>query len=93
MRRVGGVVVALLGCLLGWMAPLAGQIPSAAPEVWLRSSAEELLSIAYPQRYGADPDALAELTEALKATVGEVREIRRLLETGKREGNGDAPIA
>ena len=73
MRRVGGVVIVLLGSIPGWTAPLAGQIPSGAPEIRLRSSAEELLSIAYPQRYGADPDALAEDVEWVEEESADLR--------------------
>jgi len=74
MRRVDGVVVAVVGSILGWSASLAGQIPSAAPEVRLRSSAEELLAIAYPERYGADPDALVEDVEWAEDEGADLRE-------------------
>jgi hypothetical protein len=74
MRRVDGVVVAVVGSILGWSASLAGQIPSAAPEVRLRSSAEELLAIAYPERYGAHPDALVEDVEWAEDEGADLRE-------------------
>lgn len=73
MRRMAGVVIAWVGSTLGWGMPLAGQIPSAAPELRLRSSAEELLSIAYPERYGADPDALLEDVEWVEDEGADLR--------------------
>ena len=74
MRRVVGVVIALVGSTLGWGTPLSGQAPSAAPELRLRSSAEELLTIAYPERYGADPDAIREDVEWVEDEGADLRE-------------------
>ena len=74
MRRIYGVVIALAGSTVGWIVPLAGQIPSTAPELRLRTAAEELLSIAYPERYGADPDALLEDVEWVEDESADLRE-------------------
>lgn len=72
MRRMNGLVVAVAASALGWAAPLAGQ--TAAPDLRLRSSAEELLSIAYPERYGGDPDALVEDVEWVEDESADLRE-------------------
>lgn len=56
MRRKEGSILAL-GLLLGLTMPAAGQT-GTAPALHLRSSAEELLEIAYPARYGGDPRVL-----------------------------------
>lgn len=74
MRRIDLVVFALAGSTLGWVAPLAGQTASTAPEIRLRGSAEELLSIAYPERYGADPDALSEDVEWVEDESADLRQ-------------------
>ncbi len=74
MRRIDGVVIALVGATLGWAGPLAGQAASEAPELRFRSSAEELLSIAYPQRYGADPDAVSEDIEWVEDEGADLRQ-------------------
>lgn len=72
MRRRNRLVAAVAASILGWAAPLAGQ--SAAPDLRLRASAEELLSIAYPERYGGDPDALIEDVEWVEDEAAELRE-------------------
>jgi hypothetical protein len=61
MKRRNVLAIAVAASIPCWTGPLAGQ--SGAPDVRLRVSAEELLSIAYPERYGADPEALLEDVE------------------------------
>lgn len=72
MRRRNGVAIAVAASTLGWAGTLAGQ--AAAPEVRLRSAAEELLTIAYPERYGGDPDALLEDGEWVEDEAADLRE-------------------
>ncbi|HJR53762.1 MAG TPA: PDZ domain-containing protein [Gemmatimonadota bacterium] len=66
------VVMAVAACSLGWALPLAGQ--TSAPDLRLRAAADELLSIAYPERYGGDPEALIEDVEWVEDEAADLRE-------------------
>lgn len=66
------VVMAVAASSLGWISPLAGQ--TSAPDLRLRATAEELLSIAYPERYGGDPEALIEDVEWVEDEAADLRE-------------------
>lgn len=72
MSRMNRVVMAVAASILGWASPLAGQ--AAAPDLRLRASGEELLSIAYPERYGGDPEALVEDVEWVEDEAADLRE-------------------
>ena len=72
MSRRKRLVMVLAASTLGWATPLAGQ--TAAPELRLRASGEELLSIAYPERYGGDPEALIEDVEWVEDEAADLRE-------------------
>lgn len=63
MRPGLSIGAAAVGLAIGIAAPAAGQTPGTAPALHLRPEAEELLSIAYPERYAGDPDRLAEDVE------------------------------
>lgn len=74
--KEGSVLVALgmaLGLALGRAAPVAGQ-SGTAPALHLRASAEELLEIAYPARYGGDPRVLEDDVEWVREHDDELRE-------------------
>lgn len=72
MKNVSSALVAL-GLALGLAAPAAGQT-GTAPVLHLRSSAEELLQIAYPARYGGDPRVLEEDVEWVRDHDADLRE-------------------
>lgn len=72
MRLSKRSALALAALAAAWTAPLAGQ--SISPDLRLRTSAEELLTVAYPQRYGADPDALLEDVGWVEEESAELRE-------------------
>ena len=59
MKRIGAIALVLAG-LFGLASPTVGQQVGDAPALRLRASAEELLEVAYPERYTDDPDALEE---------------------------------
>lgn len=61
MRRMRGIAVGLTALTVGVAAPAAGQ--QEAPALHLRATAEELLRVAYPQRYQGDPEVLREDVE------------------------------
>lgn len=72
MKRIDAL--ALTGLTLALAAPAAGQQAGDAPAVHLRESAEELLQVAYPERYAGDPDALMEDIEWVEDQGGDFRE-------------------
>jgi hypothetical protein len=74
MRRIEALLVALAGLTLGLAAPTAGQQPGDAPALRFRESAEELLEIAYPERYRGDPEALREDVEWVADQGGDLQE-------------------
>lgn len=61
MQWMYGIVVASTALTLAGAAPVAGQ--QEAPALHLRAPTEELLRVAYPQRYQGDPEALLEDVE------------------------------
>lgn len=74
MKRIDAIAALLAGLTLGLAAPVAGQQAGDAPAVHLRDSAEELMRIAYPERYSNDPDALREDVEWVEDQGGEFRD-------------------
>jgi hypothetical protein len=72
MRRKHAIAVALAGLTLWIAAPAAGQ--TEIPALHLRAPAEELLQVAYPQRYQGDPDAVREDQEWVADNSGELLE-------------------
>lgn len=74
MKRIHAIAFTLAGLTLGVAAPTAGQQAEDSPALHLRASAEELLEIAYPERYGGDPEALQEDVEWVEDQAGDFRE-------------------
>lgn len=72
MRWMHGIEVALAGLALGVAAPAAGQ--EEAPELHLPAPAEELLRVAYPQRYQGGSETLREDVEWVADNSGELLE-------------------
>jgi hypothetical protein len=63
MKGINAIAVILTGVTLGLAVPAAGQPAATAPALHLRASAEELLLVAYPERYRGDPEALQDDVE------------------------------
>jgi hypothetical protein len=72
MRRIQAIAMGLAGWTLGGAAPTAGQ--EEAPALHLRAPAEELLQVAYPQRYQGDPETLREDVEWVEDQDGDLLE-------------------
>lgn len=79
MRGKAGSVLVVLGLAVCLPAPVAGQ-SGTAPALHLRSSAEELLEIAYPARYGGDPRVIQDDIEWVREHDDE------LIEWWERQG-------
>ena len=74
MKRIDAIAALLAGLTLGLAAPAVGLQAGDAPAVRLRASAEELLEIAYPDRYRGDPEALQEDVEWVEDQGGDFQE-------------------
>jgi hypothetical protein len=74
MRAGRAIGAAVVGLAIGIAAPAAGQQLNTAPALYLRTEAEELLSIAYPERYASDPGRLADDVEWVRDHDGELQE-------------------
>lgn len=72
MRCVRAMAI-LVGVSCGLPALVAGQT-GTAPALHLRSGAGELLQMAYPQRYGGDPERLADDVEWVRENDDDLQE-------------------
>ena len=72
MRALESIVLAVVA--LGLAAPAAAQPGSMVPALHLRDSAEELLEVAYPERYQRDPGALEDDVEWVRDQDDELQE-------------------
>jgi hypothetical protein len=72
MRRIQAVAMGLAGWTLGVAATAAGQ--QETPALHLRAPTEELLQVAYPQRYQGDPETLREDVEWVEDQDGDLLE-------------------
>lgn len=63
MRLMWTIGAALVALSTGIAAPAGGQPSGAAPALHLRAETEELLQVAYPERYRGNPRDLAEDVE------------------------------
>lgn len=69
--RTDGIALALAGLVLGLTAPAGAQ---EAPALRLHTSAEELMGIAYPERYRGDPEDLREDVEWVRDQDDDLQE-------------------
>lgn len=74
MKRIDMIAIVVTVLTLGLAAPTAGQQAATAPALHLRSSAEELLQVAYPERYRRDPEALHDDVEWVRDRDDDLRE-------------------
>ncbi|HET6616499.1 MAG TPA: PDZ domain-containing protein [Gemmatimonadota bacterium] len=72
MRVLESIVLAVVA--LGLAAPAAAQPGAMVPELHLRDSAEELLEVAYPERYQRDPGALEDDVDWVRDQDDELQE-------------------